>query len=69
MIAWPQRWALRKFFLILRGLFVDRGPEWTRHQSAPADEVGGLYCEDCPVAEPVEGAELRAGPRAYALDP
>ena len=36
---------------------------------APADEVGGLYCEDCHVAEPAEGAELRAGVRAYALDP
>jgi hypothetical protein len=36
---------------------------------APADEVGGLYCEDCHVAEPAEGTELRAGVRAYALDP
>ena len=36
---------------------------------ATADEVGGLYCEDCHVAEVVEGAELRAGVRAYALDP
>ena len=35
---------------------------------ASADEVGGLYCEDCHVAELVEGAELRAGVRAYALD-
>ena len=35
---------------------------------APAGEVGGLYCEDCHVAEVVEGAELRAGVRAYALD-
>ena len=36
---------------------------------AGADEVGGLYCEDCHVAEPAEGTELRAGVRAYALDP
>jgi NAD(P)-dependent dehydrogenase (short-subunit alcohol dehydrogenase family) len=36
---------------------------------AGADEVGGLYCEDCHVAEPAEGAELRAGVRAYALEP
>jgi NAD(P)-dependent dehydrogenase (short-subunit alcohol dehydrogenase family) len=35
---------------------------------APADVVGGLYCEDCHVAETVEGAELRSGVRAYALD-
>ena len=25
---------------------------------APADEVGGRYCEDCHVAELVEGAEV-----------
>jgi NAD(P)-dependent dehydrogenase (short-subunit alcohol dehydrogenase family) len=36
---------------------------------APADEVGGLYCEDCHVAEPAEGADIRGGVRAYALDP
>jgi len=36
---------------------------------APADQVGGLYCEDCHVAEPAENPELRAGVRAYALDP
>jgi NAD(P)-dependent dehydrogenase (short-subunit alcohol dehydrogenase family) len=36
---------------------------------APADEVGGRYCEDCHVAERTEGAELRAGVRGYALDP
>lgn len=34
---------------------------------APADEVGGLYCEDCHVAEPQE--EGRGGVRGYALDP
>jgi NAD(P)-dependent dehydrogenase (short-subunit alcohol dehydrogenase family) len=36
---------------------------------APADEVGGLYCEDCHVAERVEGGDIRAGVRGYALDP
>jgi NAD(P)-dependent dehydrogenase (short-subunit alcohol dehydrogenase family) len=36
---------------------------------APADQVGGRYCEDCHVAEIVEGAELRGGVRPYALDP
>jgi NAD(P)-dependent dehydrogenase (short-subunit alcohol dehydrogenase family) len=36
---------------------------------APADEVGGRYCEDCHVAERVEGAEATGGVRAYALDP
>ena len=36
---------------------------------APADEVGGLFCEDCHVAELAESAELRAGVRGYALDP
>jgi NAD(P)-dependent dehydrogenase (short-subunit alcohol dehydrogenase family) len=35
---------------------------------ASADEVGGLYCEDCQVAELAEG-ETRGGVRAYALDP
>jgi NAD(P)-dependent dehydrogenase (short-subunit alcohol dehydrogenase family) len=36
---------------------------------APADEVGGRYCEDCHVAELVDGAEVMGGVRAYALDP
>ncbi len=36
---------------------------------APADDVGGRYCEDCHVAELVEGGEIREGVRAYALDP
>ena len=36
---------------------------------APADLVGGRYCEDCHVAELIESAEIRAGVRAYALDP
>lgn len=36
---------------------------------APAAEVGGLYCEDCHVAEPSEGPQIMGGIRAYALDP
>jgi NAD(P)-dependent dehydrogenase (short-subunit alcohol dehydrogenase family) len=32
---------------------------------APADLVGGLYCEDCHVAQLTESADVRA----YALDP
>ncbi|PNG27520.1 SDR family NAD(P)-dependent oxidoreductase [Methylocella silvestris] len=36
---------------------------------ASGDEVGGLYCEDCHVAEPVESEDIRGGVRAYALDP
>ena len=36
---------------------------------APADAVGGLYCEDCHVAELTESAEIRTGVRSYALDP
>ena len=37
---------------------------------APVDEVAGLYCEDCHVAELVEDAsQIRAGVRSYALDP
>jgi NAD(P)-dependent dehydrogenase (short-subunit alcohol dehydrogenase family) len=36
---------------------------------AAADEVGGLYCEDCHVAELAEGQDVRGGVRAYALDP
>lgn len=35
--------------------------------TAPADEVGGHYCEDCHVAEPQE--EGRGGVRGYARDP
>jgi NAD(P)-dependent dehydrogenase (short-subunit alcohol dehydrogenase family) len=35
---------------------------------APADEVGGRYCEDCHVAELVENPALRGGVRPYALD-
>lgn len=36
---------------------------------APADEVGGKYCEDCHVAKPVENPEARTGVRSYALNP
>jgi NAD(P)-dependent dehydrogenase (short-subunit alcohol dehydrogenase family) len=36
---------------------------------APADLVGGKFCEDCHVAEIVEGTLLRSGVRSYALDP
>ncbi len=35
---------------------------------APADLVGGLYCEDCHVAELAEGSDVRGGVRGYALD-
>jgi NAD(P)-dependent dehydrogenase (short-subunit alcohol dehydrogenase family) len=36
---------------------------------APADLVGGKYCEDCHVAEPNDGPGIVGGVRAYALDP
>ncbi len=37
---------------------------------APAEAVGGRYCEDCHVAERVESDSLlRAGVRPYAIDP
>jgi NAD(P)-dependent dehydrogenase (short-subunit alcohol dehydrogenase family) len=39
---------------------------------APAVDVGGRYCEDCHVAEIVEGGDVlsvRSGVRRYALDP
>jgi hypothetical protein len=36
---------------------------------APADEVGGRYCEDCHVAEVADGdITVRTGVRPYALD-
>ncbi len=41
---------------------------WAGVVAAP-EEVGGLYCEDCHVAEREEGPDLRRGVRAYALDP
>jgi NAD(P)-dependent dehydrogenase (short-subunit alcohol dehydrogenase family) len=36
---------------------------------APADLVGGLYCEDCHVAELQNDPDVRGGVRSYALDP
>ena len=36
---------------------------------APADAVGGRYCEDCHVAEINDDATSRVGVRSYALDP
>jgi NAD(P)-dependent dehydrogenase (short-subunit alcohol dehydrogenase family) len=35
---------------------------------APGDEVGGLYCEDCHVALPSEGSDIRGGVQPYAID-
>ncbi|MEI9995651.1 MAG: SDR family NAD(P)-dependent oxidoreductase [Rhizomicrobium sp.] len=35
---------------------------------APADEVGGKYCEDCHVAQLQENPQARGGVRGYALD-
>jgi NAD(P)-dependent dehydrogenase (short-subunit alcohol dehydrogenase family) len=36
---------------------------------APADGIGGRYCEDCHVAEIQECDGIRGGVRPYALDP
>ena len=36
---------------------------------AAADLVGGRYCEDCHVAEPMTDPEGLEGVRSYALDP
>ncbi|MGO9602787.1 MAG: SDR family NAD(P)-dependent oxidoreductase [Candidatus Binataceae bacterium] len=36
---------------------------------APAEAVGGRYCEDCHVAEVNNDATKRIGVRSYALDP
>ena len=36
---------------------------------APADLVGGKFCEDCHVAVLEDSPDIRAGVRAYALDP
>jgi len=36
---------------------------------APAEAVGGRYCEDCHVAEIVDNDSFGDGVRAYALDP
>ncbi len=44
---------------------------WAAIVADPA-EVGGLYCEDCHVAERIAGenvAEIMSGVRPYALDP
>lgn len=35
---------------------------------APADDVGGLYCEDCHVAAREENPDARYGVRSYALN-
>lgn len=37
--------------------------------TADANEIGGRYCEDCGVAPITEGASVRYGVMAYALDP
>jgi NAD(P)-dependent dehydrogenase (short-subunit alcohol dehydrogenase family) len=36
---------------------------------APAERVGGLYCEDCNVAEPATAPGVRGGVQPYALNP
>ena len=36
---------------------------------APAEEIGGRYCEDCHVAELTNDPATRRGVRGYALDP
>ncbi len=36
---------------------------------APADAVGGRYCEDCHVAEIISDPNVRGGVRPYAIDP
>lgn len=36
---------------------------------APADAVGGHYCEDCHVAEIVDNPQFRGGVQPYALNP
>lgn len=36
---------------------------------APAEEVGGRYCEDCHVAAITKDLTVRVGVRAYAIDP
>jgi NAD(P)-dependent dehydrogenase (short-subunit alcohol dehydrogenase family) len=36
--------------------------------AAPADLVGGQYCEDCHVAEIIDNPAARGGVRPYALD-
>ncbi len=36
---------------------------------APAEEIGGHYCEDCQVAAITHGQGLRGGVQSYAVDP
>jgi hypothetical protein len=38
---------------------------------APAEEIGGRYCEDCQVSQTTEGpiSPVSPGVRPYALDP
>jgi len=36
---------------------------------ADADAIGGRYCEDCHVAEELDGDGLKDGVASYALDP
>jgi NAD(P)-dependent dehydrogenase (short-subunit alcohol dehydrogenase family) len=36
---------------------------------APAEDVGARYCENCHVAELVQGPDIPRGVRPYALDP
>jgi NAD(P)-dependent dehydrogenase (short-subunit alcohol dehydrogenase family) len=36
---------------------------------APAEEIGGRYCEDCHVGQPVEKGGLFYGVAPYAIDP
>jgi NAD(P)-dependent dehydrogenase (short-subunit alcohol dehydrogenase family) len=36
---------------------------------APADAVGGKYCEDCHVAETTDDPKVRGGVQPYALNP
>ena len=36
---------------------------------ADVNEVGGLYCEDCHLAEPEDSPTARSGVRGYAIDP
>ena len=37
--------------------------------TAPGDEVGGRYCEDCHIAGIADGAATADGVSAYAVDP
>ena len=36
---------------------------------APADAIGGKYCEDCHVAEVIDDSSSKSWVRSYALDP